>query len=142
FSLRIGVDTAEDHVGVAQALLGLLPASRYGLDFCVRIQCENDATCHFDLWRFVGDVLSCCADQSVQVRVADDVGIGYHVRFDADVRELLNDMRAASAQSDDPYSYFRKDRRAVSAEKALAGEIPAHIVMSSSRSGVPTISIC
>jgi len=66
-----------------------------------------------------------------------DVGIDSDNAGDADMGELLDDMRTAAAQADDPDSDPGEARIAVRAEKALP-VISAHRASPSSQSGAPT----
>src|ERR1700676_461058 len=88
------------------------------------------------LGRLLRRVASRRSHQSIEVAVFDDVRIGDHEMANAEVRKLLDHVRAPAAQADDADDDRAEDRVAVRPEKTLAGEVP-HFFHQRNRRGAP-----
>jgi len=77
------------------------------------------------------------ADQPIQVPILYDIRVGNKDRTHTDMGELLDHMRPATTDTDDPDPRVGERDLAVKAEKALAVEPGTHYLNSVERNGAP-----
>jgi len=103
-----GVDATDDNVARPQRSSLVLPACRKRLKVRVRTDGPIQAASNFDLWAFCHGILSGRTDKPVQIRTfaIDSISIERTSPLESDVRQLLHNVGASSAQADNPDSHL------------------------------------
>jgi hypothetical protein len=91
----------KDHITFSQEFRLCLPSFGYGDYVRIRIDRANKALGYIYLERHVPNVCGCCSDQPIEIALFHDIRVGNDKRSDADVRQLLSDMRSTTAKSND-----------------------------------------
>src|SRR3954447_6269342 len=131
------IQAAYDDVAPLERVTCGLPDIPDHVHIGIRLHALNHPTRNVDLARAVLDVLSRASDQAVQIGILDDVGIGEHKGPNTNVRELLRDVRSATAEARDTDPRLLQNPIAVRAQEALPIK-PVHQRSPNFTIGAPT----